>query len=98
MKTICLALTLLTSVAGVKPGELKGAWQWMNGSEVRTVIFSEKFYAVTEYSLSDKKFIATYGGSWQAKGNDIILTEEFNTANPANIGKEVTAPRPPKER
>jgi hypothetical protein len=42
--------------------------------------------------LSEKKFIATYGGTWQAKGNDIVLVEEFNTINLANIGKEVTSP------
>jgi hypothetical protein len=92
MKAILLIFLLLASVAGAKPVELNGAWQWVSGSEVRTVIFSEKFYAVTEYSLSEKKFIATYGGTWQAKGNDIVLVEEFNTINLANIGKEVTSP------
>lgn len=72
-----------------KPVQLAGAWQWVNGSEVRTVIFSEKFYAVTEYSVVEKKFISTYGGSWSLKGNGLRLLEEFNTASSGNIGKEV---------
>lgn len=91
MKTICLILLILTSVAGVKPVQLNGAWQWISGTENRMVIFSEKFYAVTEYSLTEKKFIATYGGTWQMKGNDVVLIEEFNTASSSNIGKEVTS-------
>jgi hypothetical protein len=94
MKTVLSIITLATLLAFVSPiqekSKLVGAWESKKGNEIHTIIFSEKYYALSEYDLKDKKFIATRGGSWRLNGKNIVLIEEFNTANTGNIGKEIS--------
>jgi hypothetical protein len=93
MKTMTIFLVLLSLFYREKKSiVLTGAWQWENGNEIHTVIFSDKFYAVTEYNRTDNIFISTYGGSYTIDGNEVFLKEEFNTFSPDQIGKERKTP------
>lgn len=71
-----------------KGNDLVGAWQFTEGNQLMTAIFSEKYYAITSYNLKEKTFGHTYGGSWKSEGTTFTFTEEFNTTVPDNIGKE----------
>jgi len=94
MKVILIAF-LATCIMGQsqdKPNTaaLQGAWKYEADGVQTSAIFSEKYFAITRYNLQDKKFESTRGGSWKIKGNQILFTEEFNTSNQDQIGKEVT--------
>jgi hypothetical protein len=88
----CFFLTSFSLTDQKNDSPLSGAWEWRNGNEVHTVIFSDKFYALTEYNVTDKKFITTRGGTWKITGKNLVLMEEFNSAAPGDVGKETTRP------
>lgn len=71
---------------------LVGAWEWRDGNEIHTAIFSQGHYAVTKYDLEGKKFIDTRGGSWEINGKNLVLKEEFNTVRKEQVGNENQVP------
>lgn len=70
--------------------QLEGSW--ISGTpETRiAVIYSGKFFAATQYDISGKKFIATWGGSWTYEKGELTETHEFNTADPSLVGTTIT--------
>lgn len=96
MKTITFISLLLACSAFLplsnQPDNLTGAWEWREGNEMRTAIFTPGHYAVTTYDLEGKKFIDTRGGAWKASGKNLTLKEEFNTAEKEQVGKEISVP------
>lgn len=91
MKTSLLLLFSLMLI-GLTPvsAQLEGAWTSTEGSEQVTYIFSGKYFAATRYSVSDKKFIGTWGGTFRAEKGKLIMLQEFNTLELDRIGTETS--------
>ena len=80
-------IVLITAVLPVV-AQPEGAWSATEGSEQITYIFAGKYFAATRYSVADKKFIGTWGGSFKSEKGQLILSQEFNTLEPEKIGTE----------
>ena len=74
----------------MKEINLLGAWESTGEGQTITTIFSEKYFASTAYSLAEKKFLYTLGGSWELKGHILTLGIEFNTDQPEKVGSNLT--------
>jgi hypothetical protein len=67
-------------------GQLQGAWESIDQSEIQTIIFSSQNFSSATYQVKEKMFIGTFGGSYQIEGRNILLKQEFNTLNSKLIG------------
>ena len=81
---ISLMLISLTTASA----QLEGAWTATENGEQVTYIFSGKFFAATRYSVSDKKFIGTWGGTFRTEKGKLVMMQEFNTLEIDRIGTE----------
>lgn len=81
-------LSLLIFYSFTTQAQLEGAWTSNSGTEELTYIFSGKYFAVTRYSASEKKFIGTWGGTFRVEKGNLIELQEFNTLDPGKIGTE----------
>lgn len=88
---LIVACLMAASPRTIKNTDLKGAWTAESDGKQMSVIVSEKYFALTTYSLKDKTFEGTRGGSWRMEGDEIFFTDEFNTYNPDGIGNEMSA-------
>lgn len=88
--TFLLSFFLMTTSSVPAEQKLIGAWKIEQKESESVIIFTESFFSLTTYNLKDKKFISTRGGSWKLKGKQIVVTDEFNTGNPEQIGKTET--------
>lgn len=70
---------------------LVGAWQFTDGKIQMTRIYSEKYFSLAVYNVSEKTFSGTAGGSWRIEGDKLIEKFEFNTLHPDEVGKETRA-------
>ena len=77
-----------TLVAQPKSKDLVGAWETGSAENRTTLIFSEGYFASAEYDLTNKKFVSTFGGKWNIKGNDTVQLIEFDVQDPDNVGTE----------
>lgn len=84
--TLCLFLVL----SFVAEAQLEGAWNSKTANEELTYIFSGKYFAATRYSVSDKKFVGTWGGTFRVEKGILVEIQEFNTLEPERIGIETT--------
>ena len=90
-------IRLLKNILGIfifisftSQAQLEGAWTTTAGTEELSYIFSGKYFAATRYSVSEKKFIGTWGGTFRVEKGNLIELQEFNTLDPAKIGTETT--------
>jgi hypothetical protein len=74
--------------AQIKTSQLIGAWS-SGGDTLTTIIFTEKYFAETIYSIGQKNFISTSGGSWVTEGNKLIKTIEFHSSMPVLTGEVI---------
>src|SRR5690348_9929071 len=97
MRTIFLfiCVVLLTTVlvpsaasAQSRPLSIVGAWTSTMGDNERTMICSDKYYAIAIYNVKDKRFVGTYGGSYRLENDGYVVTMEFHSLNPETVGNE----------
>src|SRR5690349_21742684 len=98
MKTAILVTCIILLTAGVatplatsaqsKPVSIIGAWKSTMGDNERTMICSEKYYAIAIYNVKDKRFVGTYGGSYRLEDDGYVITMEFHSLNPETVGNE----------
>ena len=67
---------------------LEGAWSvTYDGSKGEvTMIFSGGYFAVSEYDSARGRFDGTWGGVYNVTGSRLLMTQEFNTMRPQEIG------------
>ncbi|MFD0750226.1 hypothetical protein ACFQZS_08750 [Mucilaginibacter calamicampi] len=86
------AITAFTSIkkSAIDSKDLKGAWEYGPAEKRTVMINTDKVFAVAVYDLPGKKFISSYGGTWQVNGNKLVQKIEWNNSNPQQVGTEVT--------
>ncbi len=92
-------LIALLSVAGATApifavnaqSELQGAWEFVGmekGAQVTDVLFfSGNYFSWTKYETDGGAFLKTKGGSWQADGDQLVLSFEFNSTDSTQVGQ-----------
>ena len=88
MNLLASIITLFISAISIALAQPEGAWISSAGNEQTTYIFAGKYFAATRYSVADKKFTGTWGGSYKIEKGRLILNQEFNTMEPERIGVE----------
>lgn len=78
-----------THVIDVK--DLKGAWEYGPADQRATMIITDNIFAVAVYDKEGKKFVNSYGGTWQLEGNKMVQKLEWNAKEPAQVGSVVHA-------
>lgn len=95
---LCAALCLLvlsmafTKREAIAPS-LKGSWKTENG----VMICSASYFSIAYFSVEQKKFIATLGGTYTINGSDITFKVEFHSADKQLVGESETVPFDLKE-
>ncbi|MGV3507888.1 MAG: hypothetical protein ACO1N7_01265 [Sphingobacteriaceae bacterium] len=87
---ICVFLLLSSlNIQKTIPDALVGAWEYGPENKRTVMITTDKVFSVATYDLPGKKFISSYGGTWRIDGNKLIEKIEWNSADTAQVGKEV---------
>jgi hypothetical protein len=94
MKTKIVSIALFVGIcaslfAQPKVKDVVGAWESGNPESRTTIIFSEGYFASTQYDLTNKKFISTHGGKWKLEGDKLIQVIEFDMKTPEDVGTEI---------
>lgn len=77
------------------PQDLSGAWQttFLDGKGVTnqlSMIIVDGYFAMTAYNADSTTFIATLGGSYRADSTNFLITYEFDSSDPANVGSSAS--------
>lgn len=67
---------------------IQGAWRYIQGKEQTVIIITPYIFSSATYNLEEKKFIASYGGSWSMDGNQLTLKTEWNSIDSAKVGTD----------
>lgn len=89
---LCIPLIFSSFIAkNVDNPKLQGAWKYTKGEETTIIIITETIFSSATYNLEEKKFIASYGGSWSMNGNQLTLKTEWNSIDSAKVGTDWTS-------
>jgi len=69
-----------------------GAWEFRENGMVNTMIIADNYFSVAGYSIEERKFSDTYGGTLQFAAGGFAGTIEFNSGNKENVGKPYSFP------
>lgn len=81
-------LSVSSSAAQGNKANIVGAWQSCTPENETTMICSDKYFSAAIYDKTNKRFIGTYGGSYNLDGDRYIITMEFHSLNPEMVGNE----------
>lgn len=72
---------LILSVSSQAQSELWGAWERQGNEDAHHVvlILTDGYWSFTEYSVDQKNFVGTMGGSWSLEDGKINYNYEFST-------------------
>ena len=65
--------------AVITSADLQGAWQHGSAENKTVMIIAGNVFAVASYSIPDKKFLGSYGGTWRVEGNKLFHKIEWNS-------------------
>lgn len=74
------------------PVELSGAWQSKSEAGEQVLVFIDNYMTHTIYSVKDKKFAATRGGTCEASDGKLNIFFEFSTPNKDEVGTRASYP------
>lgn len=83
-----LLLFFATTLFGSQKEKIQGAWEALNGDVVITMIISDDYLAVSRYSIKEKKFYGTHGGTVVSYDGEIRGIIEFDSEHSERVGKE----------
>lgn len=67
---------------------VQGAWQTDNAKGNQVLLIRDGYFSLTEYSVSDKAFVRTMGGTFAVSNGKASVLIEFNSMEAAAIGKK----------
>ncbi|MFB9862181.1 membrane or secreted protein [Rufibacter immobilis] len=84
-----------SSAQAPKSTDLEGAWQLVSNSRngqqaTNALLLADGFFTVAQFDLAGKKFLGTYGGTYQLDGGKLTAKYEFNTFDSTKVGTAVT--------
>ncbi|WP_336517059.1 hypothetical protein [Pollutibacter soli] len=75
---------------GGNQAQLKGAWEFKEGSVTHTLVIIDDYFSVSSFDIAGKKFIQTNGGTAKPHGNKLEGKIEFNSADKSVVGNEIS--------
>ncbi len=78
-------LTLSSASQNLAKDELLGAWQFQGKDITHQMTWTDGYFVVTTYN--EDQFIGTYGGAWNLNNDWLVMTIEFHTETPDQVGK-----------
>lgn len=90
-----LFIPVLLFYMGLEAQDLEGSWTLIktNGKNVGEMevvrIIQDGYFAQASKEAGSNKFDNTYGGEFQANGDEYKEVQDFNTQDPELIGKEI---------
>ena len=90
---LCLLLFVFVQATvspALQTGGLKGAWGYGNADNKNVMIFSGNVFAVAKYDIAGKKFLHSFGGTWQAQDSRLVRKIEWDSRDSSQVGKEWT--------
>ncbi|MCW5912247.1 MAG: membrane or secreted protein [Cyclobacteriaceae bacterium] len=88
MKTMFTLFLLWLGITCMAQPNITGAWQAGTDENRMVMVVADKFYSVAVYSLKDKSYTGTYGGTFRIEKGEFVFVNEFNTLNKDDIGVE----------
>lgn len=90
MFVVAILSVLLFSFTNKKKNSqaIQGAWRYTEGKEQTVIIITPNIFSSATYNLEEKKFIASYGGSWTMTGNQLTLKTEWNSTDSNKVGTD----------
>lgn len=96
LKSLLVLATFVVFSQGAQAQDLAGTWERtapFGDKEITYVmLFSGAYFTWTAYYSDDGKFIATKGGQFTIKGEDLKFTYEFDTADSTMVGRTESHP------
>jgi hypothetical protein len=83
-----IALTSLTPKS-IDTKDLVGAWSYGPENNRTVMINTDNVFSVATYDIPGKKFISSYGGTWQLSGNKLSQKIEWNSKDSNQVGKSI---------
>lgn len=83
-----LLLFFATTLIGSQKEKIQGAWEARSGDMVITMIISDDYLAASRYSIKEKKFYSTHGGTVVSYNDEIRGIMEFDSEHRDAVGKE----------
>ncbi len=88
--TSTIATTIMIVAAGFysfnTQSSLTGAWHAKNGTTDYVFIFQDGYFTCSVFDKQNKKFIRTYGGTFNQADGQIHANIEFDTESKDNVG------------
>lgn len=90
MKYLLFALlpVLFYSTMLIAQNTINGAWVQQDNTIETVLVIQPGYFSVTAYDVANKKFLQTWGGSYNKTGNTLSATIEFNSADKTQVGKK----------
>lgn len=81
-------MSLLNSTTLIAQNNISGAWVQQNNTIETVLIIQPGYFSVTTYDVMNKKFLQTWGGTYNKTGSTLSATIEFNSADKTKVGKK----------
>lgn len=81
-----MLLVSITLNSRAQLSDLIGAWKYENGDTTIALIITNRHFAETIYSLKNKTFLSTAGGSWSTQNGHFRKRYEFSSDKPERVG------------
>lgn len=82
--TLTISIALYTKTAQAQTPAVDGAWHTKSADIEQTLVFVDGLVSHTTFDITNKKFIATRGGSYTLIGNKLLVTWEYDTEKATN--------------
>lgn len=69
------------------PFSLTGAWHSKKGTQEQVLLFQDGYFSYSLFDKANKKFLRTFGGTYNETNGQLHATIEFDTEQKDNIGK-----------
>lgn len=85
---IAVILMMIPGIANAQD-ILTGSWKLTEGSKEIVWTFVDGYSTQATFDKANKRFLGTWGGPYQAKGDALVVQTEFNTMDSTKIGQPV---------
>lgn len=73
---------------GALDNTIMGAWEISKGNERQVLLVRDHYFSITHFSIAEKKFHRSLGGTFHFKDGKALLLVEFDTRDREAIGKK----------
>lgn len=95
MKTIPICILSFLSFVSLSAQDLQGAWERSQTDaqgvqRTHMAIVAGDFFSEAIFEKASGAFVGTLGGSFRAEGDNLVLTFEFSSLDPALVGTQAS--------